>query len=647
MPARKSEALLALLALRPGVAQGREWLASLLWPDVSEGQARASLRQAVSHLRRALGEGVVISEGDRLHLEPGLVWVDAAELARGLSAPPLERAGLVELAQGELLQGFPALEEGFDGWLLEERARLGEALAARMEECVAALSATGRTAEALAVGSWLLGVDPTREDVHRAVISLYAAQGNRAAAARQLERCRSALQAHLGLAPSRETEALWAALSADASPLRGPSAGEGLADDGRLRVAVCPLEAAPKHDVAELSDRSVTSGVANRANLGNLGNLADLVALSLTEELRTELSRFRQLAVVVPEALVAAPSRAGPRLVLRGTVRAFDARLRVTASLLDTGTGLQLWAQTWEAERTDVLSVVDRITRSVVGALALRLDETRLEQARHTPRAQLDVYECWLHGMERLRLGTPQTDEEARGFFEEALRRAPRFARAYAGLSLAHFNDWSCQAWDQWELRERLARENAERAVALDDADHVPHYILARIHVYRRDYLQAERFIERALELNPNDADALMHAALVVTLLGGAERAARLCARAMELNPRQPDWYHAVTGAVALLDRRPADALRVMGQVPDVMVDTRAFLGAAAFYREEPEVARGHIASFLGQFRRRITYGRVPAPGEARRWLEHVNPFRRESDAAYLSAGVVGAGLGA
>lgn len=100
---RRGQALLACLALQPGMRAERAWLADLLWSDRSGDQARASLRQELSVLRRGLPDGVL--EADRQ-----AVWLDPARVA------------LATGGQGEVLQGFDLASEGFEDWLRQERA---------------------------------------------------------------------------------------------------------------------------------------------------------------------------------------------------------------------------------------------------------------------------------------------------------------------------------------------------------------------------------------------------------------------------------------------------------------------------------------------------------------------------------------------
>jgi DNA-binding SARP family transcriptional activator len=632
LPARKTEALLALLAIRPGVELAREWLTVQLWPDVPEAQGRTSLRQALGHLRKAFSEELIVGSADRLHLDPASAWVDTAELARLLQRPPVERASALELWRGELLEGFPAIEEPFAHWLADERARSIELFSARMEECLAALSANGDRDRALEVGTRLVEVEPTRESAHRALMRLHWDRGDRAAALRQYERCSALLHRHLELSPSAETEQLRRSIADEPPPsLAAPSAVSSTELGGRLLLAVLPFAAA--------SDDPQTR----------------LLAGGLTEDVTTELARFRQLALVARACVsqVAEQSTSpehvaretGARLMLSGSVLISSARVRVSVALVDCTTALQVWAERWEVPQDDFLIVLERLTKSLVGALALRIDEARLEKARRRPRERLEVYECWLRGLECLRRGTPAGDDEARGLFEQALELAPDFARAFSGISLSHFNDWSCQAWDRWDERERLAFVSARKAVELDDDDHVTHMILARIHVYRREFELGERHVEQALGLNANDTNMLMQACLAYAQLGDPARACELAATALRLHPKHPDWYYPIAAFAQLIARNPEEARRLALRAPDGLVDTRAMLAIACFHLNDVPAARDHARRFLDHFRLKITPGREPETGEPARWFLRVNPLRRSNDTDYLLDALVRAGI--
>jgi DNA-binding SARP family transcriptional activator len=639
LPARKSQALLALLARRPGVPLSREWLAALLWPEAGTEQARTSLRQALGHLRRELPSALLVSALDQLYLEPGAAHVDVVELDRALDQPPVQRERAAELYTGTLLEGFAAVTDPFADWLSAEQLQLRDRVMAGLEACLGALSSAGQLERALALAARLTSIDPTSERAYETLMRLHLARGERASALRVYQLCREQLERRLGVPPGASLEQLRSQALEPARTASTDSAEPTGARSFGVRtvLAILPFEAHP------------AAGGAH------------LLAGALSEDLTTELGRFPQLALISRASVGSilgrgADARAlaeetGARLLLSGSVRVLEssedargARARVTAALRDAITGLQLWAERWEIALSDLSGALDRLTRSVAGALALSIDEVRLSRARRRPRERLEAYECWLCGLERVRRGAPGFDEEARSFFEQALALEPSFARAHAGLSLAHFNDWSCQAWERWDERERAAFEHAKRAVALDESDPVTHCILGRIYLYRREFALGEHHLNRALALNQNDADVLLHAAIGFTQLGDPQRGRELADGAFMLHPKHPDWYCAAAALPRFFQRRVRETVELAARAPDAFVDTRALL-AAACSACDTQAAAVHLGCFLEQFRTKITRGAAYAQGEPLRWLLKVNPLRRAEDVAYLRESLLRAGL--
>src|SRR5438552_7724550 len=129
LPTKKSQALLAYLAMRPGQRHSRDKLAALLWGDKTDGQARDGLRHALLVLRRALdaSPSAVRTEGQTIAVDPACVEVDVATfescIAEG-TPPALEHAAA--LYRGDFLLGFNLDEPLFEEWLVAERERLRE-----------------------------------------------------------------------------------------------------------------------------------------------------------------------------------------------------------------------------------------------------------------------------------------------------------------------------------------------------------------------------------------------------------------------------------------------------------------------------------------------------------------------------------------
>ena len=233
---RKAQSLLAYLAMRRGQPQLRDHLADTFWPDAPSARARRNLNTALWQIRRILpsGDHLIAGANDVLFSAESACWIDAAEFEKLCRPPPaqaddtdttarLRRA--VSLYRGEFLAGL------YDEWVLAERYRLETLLLDALARLARASLGLGEHAEALHYAERLLTHDPLREDVHRLVIALYLTLGDRVAAARQCNRCRTLLRSELGVDPSPETIALCQPLFASA-----PISAENRAPDAPSRL---------------------------------------------------------------------------------------------------------------------------------------------------------------------------------------------------------------------------------------------------------------------------------------------------------------------------------------------------------------------------------------------------------------------------
>ena len=211
LPTRKAQGLLAYLALPPGQPHPRDKLAALLWGGIRDESARASLRQALFSIRKALGDTPALAlEGNAIALARDAVDVDAvtfADAVRDGSPEALLRAA--DLYKGDLLAGLVVDEAPWEEWLIGERERLREVALEGLAKLLAHQRRTGAIEPGVATALKLLTLDPLQEAVHRALMRLYADIGRRGAALRQYQQCVSALQRELGAEPDVETKQLY------------------------------------------------------------------------------------------------------------------------------------------------------------------------------------------------------------------------------------------------------------------------------------------------------------------------------------------------------------------------------------------------------------------------------------------------------
>jgi DNA-binding SARP family transcriptional activator len=224
---RAAKALVKLLATCPQHALHREQVLEILWRDADAESARNSFGKALHAARRALEPELLPREGSAyVRLSDSMVALDTqhvsidadrfellAQRALRLDDPPVYEAALVEYG-GELLP-----EDRYEDWCRERRGFLAElhvrlllALADALERRGACSAAEDRLREAVRH-------DPTREDVHRRLMVMYASAGTRDRAVRQFHYCRDAMRRELGLAPHGETVALYQDILADRIPV--------------------------------------------------------------------------------------------------------------------------------------------------------------------------------------------------------------------------------------------------------------------------------------------------------------------------------------------------------------------------------------------------------------------------------------------
>jgi DNA-binding winged helix-turn-helix (wHTH) protein/TolB-like protein len=301
----------------------------------------------------------------------------------------------------------------------------------------------------------------------------------------------------------------------------------GRAQDEKINsIAVLPL----KFLSSEENDKSLGLGLAD-ALIMKIGGLRQITV--------------RPLSAVTPFADAPQDSLAiGKKLkadaVLEGTIQQADGRVRLNVRLLRVENGEQIWAGNFEEEAAKVFDLQDRLTEQTARALKLKLGASENEQItkRFTNNAEaLDAYQKGRYFWNRRTAGDLET---AVGFFNEAVRKDPNYALAYAGLADAYslLSDYGGALPDETYPK---AREAATKALELDDNLPEAHTSSAYVKMYYdRDWRGAENEFRRALALNPNYASAHQWYAEYLTAMGRFDEALAATRRAKEIDPLSP-----------------------------------------------------------------------------------------------------------
>ncbi len=293
----------------------------------------------------------------------------------------------------------------------------------------------------------------------------------------------------------------------------------------------------------------------------------------VVEDITTSLSRMPWLFVIARNSSFTYKGRAvdvkqvgrelGVRYVLEGSVRKAAGRVRITAQLVDAGTGAHMWADRVDGSLEDIFDLQDRVSASVVGAIAPRLQQAEIERAKRKPTESLDAYDYYLRGLAR-DLTERESNEEARRLFYKAIELDPDFAAAY-GMAAACYVQRKANGWcvdRPAEIAEvaRLARRVAELAgddtVALSEAGYALGFVAG-------DLDGSSAMLERALALNSNIAASWYFSGFINVYLGEPDIAVDRLTRAMRLSPRDPLLYymHAAMAYAHFLAGRYAEAL--------------------------------------------------------------------------------------
>lgn len=211
--AKKSQAMLAYLAVKPSQLVSRDKMANLLWSSTAPEQARQSLRQTLSTLRKELSHvsptKILLEEGDFLSLDAAQVQTDVVEFEALVAAGTAESLDpATRLYAGDFLDGFLIDEERFDQWVIAERDRLHRLALRAHAQLVELLTRVEAIDEAIAVAQRSLRIDPLQESVHRTLMQLYMQSGDLLNALQQYDTCAKVLRRELDVEPDAETKGL-------------------------------------------------------------------------------------------------------------------------------------------------------------------------------------------------------------------------------------------------------------------------------------------------------------------------------------------------------------------------------------------------------------------------------------------------------
>jgi len=356
----------------------------------------------------------------------------------------------------------------------------------------------------------------------------------------------------------------------------------------------------------------------------------------ITEELITDLSRFRSLFVIARNSSFTYKGRAanvqevgrdlGVRYLVEGSVQRFNDRVRVTAQLIETTSGRHMWVDRYDRELKDIFSLQDEITGAIAGAIEPELGTVERERSRIRSPESLDAWDLYQRGLWFLYQETQPGNTEALRHFERSIELSSDFAPAHASLAYVLCFDVINGYRELSEDVIEDAHRSAEKAISLDERDAMAHVVLGRIQLLRCKHEDAVAELKTALRLNPNLADAHHGLGLALTMSGRPADALPQFQSAIRLSPydpRAPSFHEMQAWALLVMGRiaEAAESARTAVRKPNADIWAYSTLVAVLGNLADVDEAKTALAELLkrkpdfsvGLVKRLVFYNKVPA----------------------------------
>ena len=298
----------------------------------------------------------------------------------------------------------------------------------------------------------------------------------------------------------------------------------------------------------------------------------------LVEDIITTLSKLAGLQVIARNSSFVYKGRSvdvrevakllGVRYILEGSVRKSGNRIRITAQLIDAKDGAHVWAERYDRAIDDIFAIQDEITLVLATEMQVKLTEGEQARLRYTTTHNVEAWTCWVQGLASFRKAvTKENNASALLCWEKALALDPASTALNAMLGFIHCLDARFGWWDDRETAIIKARAYADRALQLDPNNADGYIVLGLLCWLREQYDEAVFNARKAVQLAPGSADVAELASFILTPSGYPEEGLVLLQKAITLSPNHPPMYLGSLG----------NAYRLSGQIDEAIAAFEAY----------------------------------------------------------------------
>jgi TolB-like protein/Flp pilus assembly protein TadD len=316
----------------------------------------------------------------------------------------------------------------------------------------------------------------------------------------------------------------------------------------------------------------------------------------MTEDLITDLSKISGLFIIARNSSFSykgqqvkvrqVAEELGVRYVLEGSVRRAGEQVRINAQLIDATTGGHLWAERFDGTLADVFAFQDQVTKRIVDALALQLTPQEAQRVTGPGTDNVAAHDAYLRGLSYYNRRTPEDNAAARTHFEKAIELDPNYSAAYTALAKVYAqatiggSAYSQKLGIVWYHGYVKAWRLLNQGMAQPNADY--HVLRSWFALKKHQHDRAIGEAEQALELNPNDADALEALAEALIYAGQPKAGIELAERAIRQNPVSLGRALYLMGTAEFALGNSAKAVEYLGRAMQQAPNVTYFVGFLA-----------------------------------------------------------------
>ncbi|HXV08571.1 MAG TPA: adenylate/guanylate cyclase domain-containing protein [Burkholderiales bacterium] len=342
----------------------------------------------------------------------------------------------------------------------------------------------------------------------------------------------------------------------------------------------------------------------------------DYFADGITEDIITQLARFRAICVIARNSVFVYKNKAvrvqdvgrdlGVGYVVEGSVRKAGARIRVNVQLIDAVSATHVWAERYDRDLVDIFELQDELTQRIVAALPRRVETAHLEQLKRKKPRDMGVYDCVLRAKLCHHRGTADDNALGLQLLDQAIRIDPDHAPAYGWRACTRAQAMVRGYAEFSDAKEQEVLRDVERGLSIDDNDLECLRILCEFRIAQKRLDEALTFNDKLLRLNPSDPRLLAQRGEILTWRGQAQEGIEWIERGMRLDPHEADAWAHLLGRAQFGAGRYTEAIAAFRRVPSMRYGHHAYLAACYAQLDDRAAAadeRNHVLRLKPDFR--------------------------------------------